>query len=392
VDKRKHIALLVDTSTTWGSDVIRGALRYARQQPQWVVHIEPRGKYEVVVPPSNWRGHGLIARITNSQLAEYISGLGMVAVNVSWYPFHDPEARIAHCTTDVQVAGQMCAEHFLERGLRNVAYCGASHRPNYVDELEQSFSAAMKLAGLECAVFESRTKWLQGGFQIEHGELCAWLRALPKPVGILTFDSVRGHQITEVCRSESIRVPEEVSVLAGDHDAFFSEVSVPQLSTLDISPQRVGHRAAQILDRLLHGERCPEDAERIPPGGITTRQSTDILAIRDTALADAIRFIHDHANEAIRVRDVLRAVPLSRRLLEQKFRATLGRSPAAEIRTRKIEMVKKLLETTDLQLSSIADQTGFQHVEVLTRLFRRTTGIAPTDYRKRMRLGKDARS
>ena len=164
MDKRKHIALLVDTSTTWGSDVIRGVLRYARQQPQWVVHIEPRGKYEVVVPPSNWRGHGLIARITNSQLAEYLSGLGMVAVNVSWYPFHDPEARIAHCTTDVQLAGQMCAEHFLERGLRNVAYCGASHRPNYVDELEQSFGAAMKRAGLECAVFESRTKVASGWF------------------------------------------------------------------------------------------------------------------------------------------------------------------------------------------------------------------------------------
>jgi hypothetical protein len=52
--------------------------------------------------------------------------------------------------------------------------------------------------------------------------------------------------------------------------------------------------------------------------GIITRQSTDVLAINDREISQAVRFIREHASDRIGVSDVLEAVPLSRRILETR--------------------------------------------------------------------------
>jgi LacI family transcriptional regulator len=378
---QKHVALLLDTSTSWGTDLICGIMTYARKHTRWVVHFEPRGKYEVMTPPRHWRGQGIISRVTTRDLAEYIGALGLAAVNVSWYRHDTTSTRIAHCTTDVQQAGRICAAHFLDRGFRHFAYCGAVHRPHYDDELMRSYCAALQERGYSCAKFESKSLWHRSSWQIEYEDLTRWLLTLPKPSGLLAFDAVRGRQITEVCRGESIPVPESIAVLAGEHDRLCTETSVPPLSSLDISPRLVGYQAAKILDRLLQGLPYPEKPVWIPPGRVATRQSTDTLAVDDPDVASAIRFIHQHASESIQVKDLLQGTRASRRVLEQKFKSLLGRTPAAEIRRRKIELVKGLLEDTDLPLASIAARTGFRYVEVLTRTFQRETGMAPSVYR-----------
>ncbi len=385
-----HVALLIDTSTSWGCDLIHGILAYTRRNTNWVVHFEPRGKYEVIAPPAGRKVQGLIARVTTARLAEFIGGLGLPTVNVSWYRHDSLADSIIHCTTDVRRAGQLCAAHFLERGFRHFAYCGAVHRPHYVDELEQSFRATVRRAGHDCDVFVSRVQWHQEGWQIEFSDLHDWLTSLPKPVGLLAFDAMRGHQITEVCRCVGLAVPGAVAVLAGEHDDLYCETSTPPLSSLDIAPRRVGYRAAELLHQILRGLPREQHPESIPPGDITTRLSTDTLAVDDPALATAIRFIHDHAGESIQVKDVLCTVPMSRRVLEQKFRLAIGRTPAAEIRRRKIELAKRLLEESQLPLSTIARRTGFQYAEVLTRMFQRETGMSPSAYRNgiQLRLGR----
>jgi hypothetical protein len=58
----------------------------------------------------------------------------------------------------------------------------------------------------------------------------------------------------------------------------------------------------------------------IPPLGIATRRSTDILAVENPDVVAAIRFIRENCHRPIRVADVLTEVPVSRRCLEQKRR------------------------------------------------------------------------
>jgi LacI family transcriptional regulator len=85
------------------------------------------------------------------------------------------------------------------------------------------------------------------------------------------------------------------------------------------------------------------------------------------------------------VEDVLRAVPVSRRSLERRFRATLERGLGEEIRRVHLERAKDLLATTALSVAEVAERAGFSSVHYLSRVFRQETGQTPTAYRRPFR-------
>ena len=119
----------------------------------------------------------------------------------------------------------------------------------------------------------------------------------------------------------------------------------------------------------------------IPPLGVATRQSTDVLAINDANIVRAVRFIREHACDGINVKDVLRAVPHERRLLEGRFKKLVGRTPHEEIVRVQLNRVKELLTETDLSLEQIAERTGFAHVEYLSVVFKKKIGQPPSRFR-----------
>ena len=102
----------------------------------------------------------------------------------------------------------------------------------------------------------------------------------------------------------------------------------------------------------------------------------------DVEVAAAVRFIREHACSGISVKDLLQAIPLSRRVLEARFRKLLGRSPHEEIERVRFERVRQLLRETQLQLSDVARRSGFRNAEYLATAFRRKFGISPNTFRK----------
>ena len=75
-------------------------------------------------------------------------------------------------------------------------------------------------------------------------------------------------------------------------------------------------------------------------------------------------------------------MPVSRRSLYRKFRDAMGRSLAAEIRLAHINQAKRLLATTDWPVSRIAEASGFLGATRFGIVFRRATGLTPTQYRE----------
>jgi LacI family transcriptional regulator len=143
----------------------------------------------------------------------------------------------------------------------------------------------------------------------------------------------------------------------------------------------VGFEAAKLLDELLRGQPAPREPVLVPPMGLVTRQSTDVLAIEDEDVAAAVKFIREHRAQPINVKDVLKHVPVSRRSLYRKFQEAMGRSLAAEIRLAHIQQAKRLLATTDWPVSRIADASGISSPTRFGIVFRRLTGYTPTEYR-----------
>ena len=74
----------------------------------------------------------------------------------------------------------------------------------------------------------------------------------------------------------------------------------------------------------------------------------------------------------------------SRRALERGFKRNIGRTVHQEILRLRLERAKELLDRTEMQLPEIAARCGFSYPSKLSAVFKRETGMTPTDYRRRM--------
>lgn len=385
--RRARIALLIDTATTWGTGLIEGIAEWAHAHEDWQFLLGPRGKYDRSLLPTGWSGDGVIARITHPELADQLMKLGVPVVNVSWYQFGEPT--IPRCTCDEVAVASLAAKHFIDLGFRQFAYCGSFIRPNYIDRFGASFVEILRQRTYRCHTYYSN--WNPDSIMppaSEFERLVEWLRGLPKPIGLLAYDSLQARQVTEACDAADIHVPHEIAVLGGEHDNLSCTISKPQLSSIDHAPRRVGYTAAELLSQMLAGSPPPQHPILLPPSRVITCQSTDTVAVGEELLAAAIRFIKQHSHEKIQVSDILREVPISRRALEKGFRKWLGRSPAEEIRRVRVDRAVQMLCDTSWSMPRIASAVGFLRPELLTRAFHRELGTTPSEFRKRHQYGQ----
>ncbi|MDA7916299.1 substrate-binding domain-containing protein, partial [Verrucomicrobia bacterium] len=241
---------------------------------------------------------------------------------------------------------------------------------------------ALKENGLSCHQFPSAKNdnrdWTKEGKKI-----AAWLKKLPRPIGIMACYDIRGQQLLDVCRDQSISVPDEVAVIGQHNDELLCELCDPPLSSVIPDPRRAGHTAASLLDRMMRGQKADTKPYLIAPLGVATRRSTDVVSIPDSQLSKAIRYIRDHALEGINVADVLKAVPMSRTLLERRFKHYLKRSPYDEILNIRLRKAKELLKGTELPIAEVSARTGFTTPEYLSAAFKKKTGFSPRAFRSK---------
>jgi LacI family transcriptional regulator len=157
----------------------------------------------------------------------------------------------------------------------------------------------------------------------------------------------------------------------------------PPLSSIALGAEKGGYEAAATLDKLMKGKQVPNKRIVVPTLYVVTRQSTDILKIDDPYVAQAIRFIYRRAKrDAIQVDDVLRAVPISRRSLYERFARVLERPVHEEIKRVRVDQLARMLVTTNLSISQIAYTLGCSDMKNLARYFKQAKGMSPLQYRK----------
>jgi LacI family transcriptional regulator len=376
---RPEVALLIETSNAYARGLLRGIRAYIREHRSWSIYVgEQRRGESAPLWLKKWHGDGIIARIESAAIAEAVVASGLPAVDVSAARYVQ---ELLYVETDDAAIARLAAEHLLQRGFRHYGYCG-DPRFNWSNWREEHFQRLLAEAGFDCSVCRSLPRrrgtatWEQ-----ERAGIAAWIRRLPKPVGVMACYDIRGREVLDACRQLGVSVPDEVAVIGVDNDELLCDLADPPLSSVIPDTQRTGYEAARLLDLLMAGKSELPTAHLIKPLGIVTRDSTDVLATDDSDLSAAVRFIRAHATQGIKVEDVLRAVPLSRRVLEARFQRLLGRTPHEEITRVQIERVKELLAETNLSLSAIAHRAGYRHVEYMSVAFKRETGQPPSVYR-----------
>jgi LacI family transcriptional regulator len=379
-----HIALVIETSLASGRDILCGIGRYVREHGPWSIYHEPRS-LEESVPRwlRNWDGDGIIARVQNTQIAQAVVSTGIPAVDVLGV-IRRPELPLAH--VDNGAIARLAAEHFLERGFRHFGFCGLEGI-NWSDERRDAFCQAVAEAGSECLLYMLRGGW--GTWEDEQDHLAAWVRSLPRPCAVMACNDPRGQKVLEACRRSGVRVPDEVAVVGVDNDAPICSISDPPLSSVVPDHERVGYEAAKLLDRVRAGEAGAGAAVYVSPGGLVSRQSSDVLALVDHEVADAIAFIREHACLGLGVNEVCRELALSRSTLQRRFRSLLGHTIHDEIMRVRLKRAQELLAETDMPIATIARRCGFGRQQYLGFVFRTRLGLTPASFRRRG-AGQDA--
>ncbi|MGV9411586.1 GlxA family transcriptional regulator [Nocardia sp. NPDC003693] len=115
--------------------------------------------------------------------------------------------------------------------------------------------------------------------------------------------------------------------------------------------------------------------------------SVSLEPISTTRRVDALRhYITRNIASPLTVTDLAAEAHMSERQLNRIFKSELGMSPAAYIESARVEVARNQLETTDATLDRIATRSGFNTTDTLTRAFRRTLDVTPTEYRNRFRI------
>ena len=380
---RRKVALVIETSNAYARDLLHGVRSWVREHGAWAMRLTEHGRgADVPGWLQDWRGDGIIARVENEAIAAALKATKLPVVDVSAAL---PQPRFPRVITDSRAVTQLAAAHLIERGFKHFGYCG---EPRFLWAHQRAgyFKDHLRQAGFECSVFTPANRSNRAGrMEKEVLAIARWLRGLPKPVGILACYDIVGQQVLEACQFAGLAVPDAVAVLGVHNDELLCDLCDPPLTSVIPNARRAGYVAAGLLSEMMNRRRVPVEDHLVEPIGVAARQSTDVVAVRDEKVAAAIRFIREHAQANIVVGDVLRALPMSRTLLERKFKESLGCTPHEHIQNTRMERVKTFLATTTLPIAAIADRMGFEHVEYLSVAFRRATGLSPRDYRTRHR-------
>jgi len=384
--KPKAVILLIPSAREFDRGLRRGIIEYAHRHGPWIFHEEAPPYLQRLSPKQRmqnmraWNADGMI--VIQSRFVEVRSLDVPTVVAVGSRALKPSFSQVVCADEEI---GREGARVLLSLGLRNFAYCGLNGL-EFSDNRGKGFQEAILAAGFHAEFYSPSAQHLGQSWYREQKLLGRWLMQLRKPVGLLACNDDRARVITEICRMQRIRVPDDVAILGVDNDEQVCRSASPPISSIALATERGGFESAALLAKLMSGRTPVCRTITVHPAQEVRRQSTDILAINDRHMVRALRFIRDNSHRNLRVSDILLEAGLSRRALQDKFMLEVGRSPMEEIHRCRIDRICRLLLETNMTIGEIALACGFAVDAHVARFFSRRIGMTPLAYRKKMRL------
>jgi len=105
----------------------------------------------------------------------------------------------------------------------------------------------------------------------------------------------------------------------------------------------------------------------------------------DPLVQQAADWLAGHCAADLSTLDLADALHVSYRTLHRRFQKAAGQAPLAYWQALRVELAKELLESSRLGLAQIVEQVGYSDLSAFRRLFVRSTGLSPAQYRQRFR-------
>ena len=381
-----RLLFITDFTEQFAYRFLRGILNYSQGTEHWVVCKMPPsykrklGMEGVVAWAKEWRADVVIAQFDPEDDVTLFRKNGIVAMAQDYITKF---TTIPNITGDYIRTGKMAAEYFLAKGFTNFGFFGYNG-VCWSDERCESFRSRLEKTAPEGMTFHMYDgQNIDNMWYYDQSELTGWLKGLPKPIAIMSCDDNQGNILIQACDLCGINVPFEVAIIGVDNDEILCNMTSPSMSTINVDIEGGGAAAAAMAVKMVNDPAYRGEDIVLQPLTVVERLSSSLFATNDKEVLMALRFIQANIDTKISVTDILSCVPISRRLLETRFKNMTGMTIYNYISVKRIERFAQLLLSINESISDIAARLDEFDTKSISRRFKELKGCTPSEYRKK---------
>lgn len=380
-----RLLFMTDFTEQYASSLLRGILRYSQETEPWVICKMPpefkrkNGIKGIVEWAKDRQADAIIGQFEANDDVSLFQKEGIIAIAQDYKERFDT---ITNITSNYQEAGRKAAEFYINKGFKHFAFYGYEN-VIWSDERFEGFKNYLCKYGYANNIMEYRKQSLDEHWHYKFEALAQWLMELPHPTALFAADDTMASKIVEQCHAMKLKIPMDVSVLGVDNDEITCRLTYPELSSIMMDVERAGYEAAKSIKEMKEHTRQKAEDIYVHFVGIMERSSTDFFAAKNPYIQKALLYIHTHLSHKISVNDIIKEIPMSRRLFEQKFREETNTTPHNYIISLRMDQLSKLLLSTDESISTLAMMIGIEESKNLSRQFKARKGMTPLEFRKK---------
>ena len=349
---------------------LAGAFRFAREKG-WLIQVIERSATPSAIRSAlrTWKPLGCMVDRAHScgMPPDNVFG-SMPVVYLDQDPSH-LSSRHSCVLHDSAATARLAAKELLNLGYSSCGFVGMPQPRFWSRERADAFRSEAEKAG--CAFSE-----------FAGDDIVAWLSTLQKPCAILAVNDYAAQQVHYAAQTLGLKIPDDVAIAGIDNDELYCEAMKPGLTSVAPDFEAAGYRLASLLaDQIDNPEMSPV-LVKYGPSKLVRRGSTRKIAGADVRVRRALEFIRRNACcRSIGIDDVLSEMNCSRRLATQRFREAVGHSIVDEIHDVRFQHACKLLCETDMPISVIVSECGYDSESFFKKHFKRRTGLSMKDWR-----------
>ena len=278
---------------------------------------------------------------------------------------------------DNEMDARIAATELLSPGMKHYAFVGSQKHFWWSAERSKAFISGMRAANLPCSTFERK---LPEGDYLK--ELALWLRNLPKPCGIFADNDVTALKVVEICSTLNIAIPEEIKLVGCDNNTDICEKSPIPISSVCPDYENAAMLCAKLIEERIADPSVAPRTVKYHASGLVRRTSSSSLTKCDRRVDSALKLINAKACDGITVSDIASELGCSARLLQMRFKATVGAQIKEFISDVRMERVKMMLKSGSTPIQGIAKACGYGTDAALRTAFRKRHSMSMNEWRR----------
>lgn len=375
-----RVLLMIDCSNDFDRNLLRGLVRYSKEHGSWLFYrlqanydSTMYGGKSILEWAREWKADAIIGQWSD----DAVDMLKELNIPIVLQNYHHRSTTYSNLTGNYKGTGEMAARFFARRMFRNFAFFGIKGVV-WSDERCEGYRTEAEADGGRFFCFE-----YEDHRDAIYADLNRWLHELPKPVALFCCDDTHAQFIAEICKMESIDIPDEISLMGVDNDELLCNISDPPISSIELDVNKGGYMLGKLLHRQITKELDGPFSVVINPVRIELRQSTEKHNIQDPNVLKIVKYIEEHCDSELTVESLVSQIPLSRRNIEQKFKRTMGTSIYQYMLECRVNRFAHLLLTTDRTIADVAADAGFSDYDNISRIFKKFKGCSPLEFRQK---------